>query len=151
MSKLTYAPEGLDACKELLYHYNAYDLQKVQKAMNEGIMTNQPDVINKSVTELSEILDNIWEDKTLPRRIRGLQIGIPLSMAAIGCAAAGPIVATGGFLAGLGFNVADKFIDLGTESLSERIAKLKTKSYQANIYDFKRRYKDKLVKDSSVS
>lgn len=143
--KLTYAPLGLDACKELMYHYDAYDLRKVQKSLNEGIVTNHPDIVNKSAEEFSEILDNIWNDKAIPRKIKGLQIGIPLSMAAIGSVAAGPIGTAGGFLAGLGYNVAEKFIDLGTEGLSERLAKLKTKSYQANIYDFKKKYKGKIT------
>jgi hypothetical protein len=62
-------------------------------------------------------------------------------MAAIGSVVAGPIGAAGGLLTGLGYNVADKFIDLETEGLSEKLAKLKTKSYQANIYDFKEKYK----------
>lgn len=141
LKKLTYAPMGLDACKELIYHYEAYDLQKVQKAMNEGIMTNKPDILDKNAEELCEIIDNIWSDKTLPRRVKGLKVGIPLSMAAIGSVAAGPIGTAGGFLAGLGYSVADKFIDLGTDGLSEKLAKLKTRSYQANIYDFRKKYR----------
>jgi len=148
VTKLTYAPLGLDACKELMYHYDAYDLRKVQEALNEGIVTNHPEIIDKSAEELSEILDNVWNDKTMPHRVKGLQIGIPLSMAAIGSVAAGPIGAAGGFLAGLGYSVTDKFIDLRTEGLSERLAKLKTKSYQANIYDFKEKYKHNIPKPS---
>jgi len=62
-------------------------------------------------------------------------------MGGLACSAAGPIGAAGGFLAGLGYSVADRFIDLKTEGLSERLAKLKTRSYQANIYDFKQKYK----------
>lgn len=151
MKKLTYAPEGLDACKELMYHYDAYDLRKVQESLNEAIVTNHPDIVNETAKELSEILDNVWNDKTIPRRVKGLQIGTPLSMAAIGSVAAGPIGAAGGFLAGLGYSVADKFIDLGTEGLSERLAKLKIKSYQANVYDFKEKYKHNIPKPSKES
>lgn len=146
MKKLTYAPLGLRACNELIDHYSSYDLQKVQESLNEAIVTNQPHIVNESATELSEILDNVWNDKTIPRRVKGLQIGIPLLMAAIGSVVAGPIGATGGFLAGLGYSVADKFIDLETEGLSEKLAKLKTKSYQANVYDFKQEYKHKIAK-----
>lgn len=145
LRKLTYAPYGFDACKELIYHYDAYDLMKVEKSLNEAIVANNPDVVDEKAEELSEILDNIWNDTTLRRRIRGLQIGIPISMAALGSVAAGPIGTLGGFLAGLGYSVADKFIDLGTEGLSERLAKLKTKSYQVNIYDFKKKYKAKIT------
>lgn len=141
LEKLTYAPLGLDASKELIYHYDAYDLQKVLKSLNEAIVTNHPDILKESAGEFSEILDNVWEDPTIPRRIKGLRIGVPLSIAAIGSVAAGPIGAAGGFLAGLGFDVASKLIDVEATGLSERLAKLRAKSYQANIYDFKKKYK----------
>jgi len=144
IKKLTYAPLGLDACKELMYHYDAYDLRKVLRALNKAIVENHHEIVNKSEKELSEILDNVWNDKTIPRRVKGLQIGIPLLMAAIGSVAAGPIGTMGGFLAGLGLNVAHKLIDLETQGLSESLAKLKTKSYQVNIYDFQQKYKYKL-------
>jgi len=146
LRKLTYAPEGLDACKELMYHYDANDLRKVQESLNEAIVANHPDIVNKTARELSEILDNVWSNKTITRKVEGLRIGIPLSMAAIGTVAAGPIGAAGGFLAGLGYNVVDKSIDLGTQGLSERLAKLKTKSYQANIYSFKKKYRAQIVR-----
>jgi len=146
MKKLTYAPYGLDACKELMYHYDAYDLQKVQKSLNEAIVTNNPDVIRRNTEEFSEILDNVWSDRSIPRRVKGLQIGLPLSMAVIGGVAAGPVGTAGGFLAGLGYSVADKLIDLETEGLSERLAKLKAKSYQANVYDFKKKYEKQIRK-----
>jgi hypothetical protein len=139
--KLTYAPVGLEACREVIYHYDAYDLRRVLEAVNQAIASNSPDVLNKGVGELSEILDNVWRDKTLPRRIKGLQIGIPLSMAAIGSVSLGPIGTIGGLLAALGYTVMDKLIDLGTDGLSEKIAKLSAKSYQANIFDFKKKYK----------
>ena len=149
LKKLTYAPQGLRACYNLIDHYAAYDLQKILESLNEGIVTNHPDIVNKNTEDFSEILDNVWNDRTIPRRIKGLQFGIPLSMAAIGSIAAGPIGAAGGFLAGLGYSVADKFIDLETEGLSERLAKLKTKSYQANVYDFKKKYKYRIAREQS--
>jgi len=148
LEKLTYAPLGLDACKELMYHYDKYDLQKIQESLNEAIVTNHPDIVNENSKALSEIMDNVWNDKTIPRRVKCVQTGVPLSMAAIGSVAAGPIGAAGGFLAGLGYSVADKLIDFQTEGLSEKLAKVKTKSYQANIYDFKEKYKHNIPKPS---
>lgn len=145
LRKLTYAPQGMRACYHMIDNYSAYDLQKVQESLNKAIVENHFDIVNKKTEELSQILDNIWNDKAVPRRIKGLQIGIPLSMAALGSIAAGPIGTAGGLLAGLGYSVADKFIDLGTEGLSERLVKLKTKSYQVNIYDFKKKYKAKIA------
>ena len=145
MKKLTYAPVGLDACKELMYNYDSYDLQKIQASLNEAIVANDPDIVTKKAQDLSEVLDNVWSDKTIPRKIKCLKFGVPLSMAAIGSVAAGPIGAAGGFLAGLGYSAVDKFIDLETEGLSERIAKLKTKSYQANVYGFMKKYKHRIM------
>ena len=113
--------------------------------MNEAIVANNPDIVNKSAEELSEILDNVWNDKTIPRRIEGLKVGVPVSMAAIGGIVAGlPGAAGSGFLADLGIKVAEKtvekFFGVKGEGLSERISKLRTKSYQANVYDFKKKY-----------
>ena len=137
LNKLTYAPMGFDACKDIMYHYDSYDLKKVQESLNEAIVVGKPDLINENVRDFSEILDSIWNDKTIVNRIKNLQVGIPLSMAAIGSVAAGPIGKLG-LLAGLGYAVADKFMDFGTEKISEKIAKFKTRNYQANIYDFKK-------------
>lgn len=145
LEKLTYAPKGMRACNELIDHYDAYDLQKVLESMNEAVVANHPDIINKSAQELSEILDNIWKDPTIPRLVKGLKIGVPLSMAVVGSVAAGPIGAAGGFLAGLGFNVAHRFINIETAGLSEKLAKMVTKSYQANIFDFKKKYKGQIA------
>lgn len=148
--KLTYAPQGLDACKDIIYHYEAYDLQKVQKALNNGIVLNHPDIVSKSTEELFEILDNVWGDKTIPNRIKNIEIGVPVSIAAIGGIVAGLSgLFAGGFLAELGFKVvekatekyAEKLFGVKGEHLTEKLAKLRTKSYQANIYDFKRKYK----------
>lgn len=154
LKKLTYAPSDIRACNELIDHYAAYDLQKVLESMNEAVVTNLPDVISKSAEELSTILDNIWSDETIPKRIEDIKIGVPVSMAAVGAVAGGliggtPGVAAGGFLAELGFKVAqkaaEKFFAVKGEGLSERLAKLRAKSYQANIYDFKKKYKSKIA------
>lgn len=141
VKKMTRAPEGPRACNELIAHYDAYDLQKALESLNEAITTNHPDIVNKSAEEISEILDNVWNDPTIPRRVKGLRFGIPISIAAIGSIAAGPIGGLGGFLAGLGFELLSSSIDIEAEGLSQKLAKLRTKSYQANIYDLKKKYK----------
>jgi len=149
LRKLTYAPLGLRACNDLIDHYNAYDLQKVQTSLNEAIVTNHLDAIFRNVGEISEILENVWNDKTIPNRVRNIQIGVPVSIAALGAIVAGPIgFLAGGFLSELGFKVvekaaekyADKLFSVKGEGLTERLAKFRTKSYQVNIYDFKEKY-----------
>lgn len=143
--KLIRASPSLDACKEIIYHYDRYDLQKVQESLNQGIISHDPSRIVEDTEELSTIIDNIWNDSTIPKRVTRLRVGIPLIMAAVGSVAAGPIGTAGGLLAGLGYNVLDKSVDLETEGLSERLAKRTAKSYQANIYDFKRKYTHMLI------
>jgi hypothetical protein len=158
LKKLTYAAKGMRACYNLLDEYDSYDLKRVQKALNEGIVTNNPDIVAKSEEEFSMILDNIWEDKTITDRIKNIEIGVPVSIAAIGGIVAGlPGLFAGGLLSELGFKVmekatekyAEKLFSVKGEGLTERLAKLRTKSFQANIYDFKQKYKDRMVPDSS--
>jgi len=151
---LTYAPKGLHACRQLMYDYDIYDLQKVHESLNKAILENEPDIMNAKAKELSEILDNVWNDKTVPNRIKNIEIGVPVSIAAIGGIVAGlPGLFAGGFLSELGFKVmekaaekyAEKLFSTKEEGLTERLAKLRMKSYQANIYDFKKKYKGKIT------
>jgi len=153
LKKLTYAPKGLRACHDILDHYNNYDLQRVFESLNEAITTNHPDIVERKTSELSEILDNIWDDQTIPKRIEGIKVGLPLSIAAIGGVAGGLLagqsgMGTGGFLAGLGFKIAEKAADkifgVKGEGITEKLAKLGIKSYQANVYDFKKKYKHQI-------
>jgi hypothetical protein len=153
-NKLTFAPYGLEACKDIIYHYEAYDLQKVQNALNDGIVQNRPDIASKSAKDLLEILDNVWNDKTIPKRIKNIEIGVPVSIAAIGGIVAGLSgLVAGGFLSELGFRViekatekyAEKLFGVRGEGLAERIGKMRSKSYQINIYDFKKKYKGKIA------
>jgi len=157
LKKLTYAPEGLEACKELIYHCSSYDLQKVFKSLNEAIVTYHPDIASKSADELAEILDNIWNDKNISNRIKNIEIGVPVSIAAIGGIVAGlPGLFAGGFLSELGFKIvekttekyAEKLFSIKGGGLTERLSKLRTKSYQANVYDFKKKYKHQIVLDT---
>jgi len=143
--KLTLAPLGLEACKELIYNYEAYDLQKIQKSLNEAILANHPDIVSKNADAFSEILDNVWNDSTIPKRVKNLRRGIPMSIAAIGSAVSAFTGGLEGFLAGLGFGVGAKFLDVEIEGLSERIVKFFSRSYQANVYDFKKKYKGEIV------
>jgi hypothetical protein len=154
VSKLTYAAQDPEACRNLMDNYDAYDLQRVLKSLNDAILVNNPEIVVKSTTDLSDILENVWSDKTIPNRIANIEIGLPISIAAVGAVAgslvAGPSAALGGgFLASLGFQVGEKAIDrlfnVKGKALSEKISKFGTKSYQATVYDFKKKYKGKIT------
>lgn len=153
VKKLTYAAQDVRACYELMDHYDSYDLRKVQESLNKAIVSNCPDIVNTRAEELSEILQNAWDDQTIPKRIKNLKIGMPISIAAIGAVAGGLLggiqgMGAGGFLSELGYKVVeksiDKFVALKGENLSEKLAKLRTRSFQANIYDFKKKYKSQI-------
>jgi hypothetical protein len=146
LRKLTYAPQTLRACYDLIDHYADYDLQKIQESLNEAIVANHPDIVSKSADDLSEILDNVWNDPTIPRQIKNLKRGLPISIAAIGSAVSAFTGGFGGFLAGLGFSVGAKFLDVEIKGLSERLVKFFARSYQANVYDFKKKYKNRIAK-----
>jgi len=146
LKKLTYTAQDMRACYDIIDHYNAYDLQKVQVSLNEAIVTNHPDIVSKNAEKLSEILDNVWNDPAIPRQIKNLKRGLPMSIAAIGTAVSAFTGGVEGFLAGLGFSVGAKFLDAEIEGLSERLVKFFARSYQANVYDFKKKYKEKIVK-----
>jgi hypothetical protein len=157
VKKLTRVPLGLQSCYELLEHYGSRDLQKVMAALNGGIVSNNPDVVNKTAEELCEILDAIWDDKTISRQVSEFEIGMPLLIGALGFITAGPAGAAlagpvgaieAGFLSGLGFRVSDKTVtplfDSKKTRLSEKMAKWRKRSYQINVYDFKRKYKEQI-------
>jgi hypothetical protein len=101
--------------------------------------------MEKEIDAVSEILDNVWQDKSIPRTIKGLKIGVPLSIAVIGEIAGGNISGIGGLLAGLGFTVGNELFKASTGELNERIAKIFYRSNQANIYDFKKKYQSTIV------
>ena len=145
IKKLTYAPKGLRACNELIDHYNSYDLEKVSSSLNDAISKNAPDIVQKNVSAFSEILDNVWNDKTIVNRIQGLRIGVPFSLVALGEVVAGPIGGIGGLLAGLGFDVANRLLEANSDGLYGTVAKRLTQNYQVNIFDFKQKYKAQLV------
>lgn len=141
MTELIYYPESLTACQELIADYEDHDLQKLVAALNEGIKRTDFDLVKATREDLSETLKNIWKDRSIPRKIGGLEVGIPISLAALGAIALGPIGAVGGLLGGLGYSVGSEILKIGTDKLGEKIAKMLSQSYQVNIYNFKKKYK----------
>jgi hypothetical protein len=140
MRKLTYYPESLEVCKELIAHYESSDLDKIVEALNIGIIQANQDMIYKGKNEFEQLLTELWNDKSIHKRITGLKYGIPVSIAAIGTTALGVLAGFEGFLAGLGIAVGAKILDSSRKSLSEKIARFSAENYQATIYDFKKKY-----------
>jgi hypothetical protein len=140
MKKLTYYPESLDACKDLVSEYKEQDVCSLFGALNQGIMRNHPDVVEKNEKELSIVLDNIWKDKGFRRRITGIKIGVPLLLGAVGTVAAGLPGTFAGLLSAVGFNGLDKIFELNEEAFSKKIVKAISQNHQIIIFDFKKKY-----------
>lgn len=138
--RLVHCAPTLDACKQLVYLYKDRDIYKLGTALNEAILSNKPEIVKDKSLEVSTILENIWEDKGLPNRIRGVRTGFVVLFAVVGTILNG-LAGTGiGLLSGLGFNVADRLFKFQDEMLSEKIGKLFSSSYEAIVYDFKQKY-----------
>ena len=136
MKKMTLAPLNSRACYDVIDHYEKYDLEKVQKSLNDAIIAKNPDLILKSSNDLSEILDNVWADKRIPNTIKVLKHGISLIIGIVGLL----IAAKEGLLPGLGLEVGSAVVEaLGCGTI-EKIVRKGTIPYQANIYDFKKNY-----------
>lgn len=140
LTKLTHYPESFEASKELIAHYKTTDLVKIIGELNQGIVEKNSDLVKLSTSDLSQIMSELWNDKTINNRIAGLKFGIPVSIAIGGSMLLWSSLGLTGILAGLGVSAVTKILDVGRESISERIAKLSSKRYQATLYDFKKKY-----------
>lgn len=139
MTKLAPYPEGLEACKVLCEKYSHYDLYEVMNSLDCAIRTEDRLGLDASAKKVSETLDRIWHDADkFGTGTTSIRLGLSIALAAIGTAATGPTPA--GVLAGLGYSVVDKILELKTDSISERIAKWLTPNYLVSVFDFKKMY-----------
>lgn len=139
LNKLILYPETYDGCIRLIQEYDNYELQKVLNALDEGIKRKDTDIIESKNVDVSEILDNVWEDANkIKGETEGINFGISLNIGLIGDIASGlPGI---GVMAGLGFQAIDKFWGVKSESISEKIAKFVNPNYLVTIYDFKKKH-----------
>lgn len=137
-NKLTFMPEGFEACKDVIARYKQEDLYKVSSSLHEGVIKQDQDLVCKKNIELSEILDNVWSDAKLENRIKGVSYGIPISMALVGTLASGALAGGVGLLAGLGIEGVSEIFD--QESIGEKLAKKTVPNHVVNIFDFKKKY-----------
>ncbi len=137
-NKLTFMPEGFEACKDVIARYKQEDLYKVSSSLHEGVIKQDQDLVCKKNIELSEILDNVWSDAKLENRIKGVNYGIPISMALVGTLASGALSGGVGLLVGLGITGVSEIFD--QESIGEKLAKKIVPNHVVNIFDFKKKY-----------
>lgn len=140
MKKLTFLPPTYDACIDVIGHYKQNDLYKILESLDKGVKNRSEDSIIKNSTELNTIMDNVWKDaKKLRIQKEGIQNGISVVLGFIGEMATSTLGGFGGLLAGLGFNVADRMLELSDKSLSQKITNMLNRNYLVNIYDFQRK------------
>lgn len=140
LNKLTFMPESFDACKDVISRYDQEDLYKVSASLHEGVIESNPDIVCNKNIELSEILDNVWNNAKFENRIKGVNYGIPITTALVGTLAAGPVGGLGGFLSGLGVNVISEIIGVDQDSIAQKVAKKTVPNHIVNIFDFKKKY-----------
>ncbi|MFA4849712.1 MAG: hypothetical protein WC626_08295 [Methanoregula sp.] len=138
MKKCTYYPESLEACKRLIDQYKENDLYDVYSALNNAVIARNESIILEKKDAMNDILDNIWEDRTIKRFATGIRGSIDITCGTVGYCLGSPSL---GLLAALGLRVVDggKYIDQFSELISKKIAF----PYMATIYDFKKEYRIK--------
>jgi hypothetical protein len=141
INKTSLIPESFEACRDIVGKYEQEDMYKVFTNLNEGIKNSKIDLIMNNINELNTIMDNVWEDNQINKRVNYMEYGLPVSLAVTGALAGGLIGGMGGLLAGLGFSVVDKMISNNMESISERVAKYFAPNHLVGIFDFKKKYK----------
>jgi hypothetical protein len=109
----------------------------VSASLHKGINESDIDLINKEKIELSDILENVWTDATLEKRIVGLKYGIPIALASVGYLALEGV----GLLTGLGITGVSEIMAVNQESIGEKLAKKTVPDHVVNIFDFKKKYK----------
>ncbi len=135
--------QNLKGSIELSDTYDLYDLRKVMNALNKAVEEEKIDKITEKSKEISLIFENVWSDTNkLRKRINSntskISFGFGFMGTFAGLLTAGPI---GGLLTGLGFVVADKYLDIKTyPALSEKIAKLRAQNQIIHVYDFRKKY-----------
>ena len=137
MKKLTYYPESLEACKQIISKYEQNDLYNVYSALNTAVNNRESTSIIQNKEELSEIIDNVWKEiKEIERTSRMYKYGIGVTCGMIGYTLAG----VPGLLASLGLGKLPSYY---LEEFSNLISKKAASPYLATIYDFQHKYQIK--------
>lgn len=141
MTKLAPYPESFEACRAMCDKFEIYDLVDTVNSLQAAVEAEDYSAIRSRGRDLSEVLDNIWQEaNTIETNTALVRGGVTLGIAILGTVAAGPIGALGGILASLGYNAVEWFLETKTDALSEKAAKSLSPNYLVNIFDFRRKY-----------
>ena len=145
LEKLVRYPENLNSYWDIIQYYDDEELYKVLDALNEGVKEQNIDLIKDKKKDIPVILENVWaKTEKIKRNVKmarwsiGLVGGLSASLAGMGEL---------GILAGLGFSAGDKIVGINLDSIGEKIAKFISPNYLVTIYDFKKKYRNKMYKN----
>ena len=112
--------------------------------MNEAIIDSDYDSQNENIDELSQILENVWNDSSLKRWIKNIKLGVEVGISIGGTVISHLTGEENGFLKTLGFAVGTRLLNKKIDNLSEKMVKFFSTPYQNNIYDFKKNYEKRI-------
>jgi hypothetical protein len=143
IDKLTCMPGDFEACKDVIAYYQQSDLLKVLDNLDVAVKDSDTDALIMNQKELELVLDNIWSDADSIRgRWKLTKVGVPILLAVVGELASQ--FKGKGLLAGIGYSVVDRLINSRTEGISEKLAKWRRKNYMVGIFDFQKKYEERL-------
>jgi hypothetical protein len=144
MKQITLNPSTYYGCIDVIQHYEQNELYKVFEALDRAIKAKKKDEVTKHISELNEIMNNVWKDADKVKLVReGIKDGISVAIGGVGGFASSLIGAEPtmvGLLASLGFNAIDRALSRVEMSIGDRLARLFNDQYLVNVYDFKQRH-----------
>jgi hypothetical protein len=137
LENLTFFPESLEACKDVISRYDHRDLHRVMAALSDGACSRNEELVRAKSADLNDAFRMVWEDADdIKRHAELAKFLIPVIIGVMGMILDPSL----GLLGSLGFYIAEKTADMRGQSLSQRLAKSIAPSYAATIYDFKKKY-----------
>lgn len=134
MEKLVPLTSSYESAIALMTRFEDRELHGLLNAINEGFQKNDMDVVNSTRKDLSEEFDNVWKEADKINKIdNAINAAFTLSLIAIGTVLTLPVGGIGA-LAGLGFNVADRYLP----SSSTKIANFFSPNHLVAINNFKK-------------
>ena len=144
--KLVRNADTFEGCMAMIEQYEENDLYTLMTSIDESVKKEKGNELINNQTELDEILDNVWkETERIKNQKNSIEFGIEATIGIIGTITTLPFGAFGGLLAGLGYKVIDQYLSIGSSSLSEKIIHKIRPNALVNIYDFRKKYKKKLI------
>lgn len=136
-------PKDIEGAIKVSEVYDLSELRKVMNALNESIKREAAASLIKESREISMIFEDVWaKTDRLREKEKFIQkYGVSVGIAAIGSIATLPLSSFTGLLAGLGFTVADKFLEEKvSQAISKKVLNWTTPSHMIHVYDFKKKY-----------